>query len=203
MKIFTLEQIIHLRVNISCMKQFYRIWATSLPGSSPTRPSQRGREGSCSSCSEEKPNNTKTIGRMTCHCLERESKLSLCLSLLGSSRRGSWERGWHIPTLQASARANPLPSRIIRCHGNFLDMVLNSNRPDGSLFTVENIPARINLTNPDQTWNFIPYTVSSTGCSKKHPVHQWAQLFEGRLALNLGLNLTLVSFSCAQKHFLG
>ena len=30
-----------------------------------------------------------------------------------------------------------------------------------------------------------------------------AQLFEGRLALNLGLNLTLVSFSCAQKHFLG
>ena len=26
-----------------------------------------------------------------------------------------------------------------------------------------------------------------------------AQLFEGRLALNLGLNLTLVSFSCAQK----
>ena len=126
---------------------------------------------------------------MTCHCLERESKLSLCLSLLGSSRRGSWERGWHIPTLQASARANPLPSRIIRCHGNFLDMVLNSSRPDGSLFTVENIPARINLINPDQTWNFIPYTVSSTGCSKKHPVHQWAQLFEGRLALNLGLNL--------------
>ena len=31
----------------------------------------------------------------------------------------------------------------------------------------------------------------------------WTQLFEGRLALNLGLNLTLVSFSCAQKHFLG
>ena len=30
-----------------------------------------------------------------------------------------------------------------------------------------------------------------------------AQLFEGRLALNLGLNLTPVSFSCAQKHFLG
>ena len=27
-----------------------------------------------------------------------------------------------------------------------------------------------------------------------------AQLFEGRLALNLGLNLTLVSFSCVQKH---
>ena len=146
MKIFTMEQIIHLRVNISCIKQFYRIWATSLPGSSPTRPSQRGREGSCSSCSEGKPNNTKTIGRMTCHCLERESKLSLCLSLLGSSRRGSWERGWHIPTLQASARANPLPSRIIRCHGNFLDMVLNSNRPDGSLFTVENIPARTSGT---------------------------------------------------------
>ena len=30
-----------------------------------------------------------------------------------------------------------------------------------------------------------------------------AQLVEGRLALNLGLNLTPVSFSCAQKHFLG
>jgi len=30
-----------------------------------------------------------------------------------------------------------------------------------------------------------------------------AQLFEGRLALNLGLNLTWVSLSCVQKHFLG
>ena len=30
----------------------------------------------------------------------------------------------------------------------------------------------------------------------------WAQLFEGRLALNPGLNLTQVSFSCVQKHFL-
>ena len=30
----------------------------------------------------------------------------------------------------------------------------------------------------------------------------WAQLFEGRLALNLGLNLTRVSFSFIQKHFL-
>ena len=29
-----------------------------------------------------------------------------------------------------------------------------------------------------------------------------AQLFEGRLALNPGLNLTWVSFSCVQKHFL-
>ena len=31
----------------------------------------------------------------------------------------------------------------------------------------------------------------------------WAQLFEGRLALNPGLNLTRVSFSCVLKHFLG
>ena len=31
----------------------------------------------------------------------------------------------------------------------------------------------------------------------------WAQLFEGRLALNPGLNLNRVSFSCFQKHFLG
>ena len=30
-----------------------------------------------------------------------------------------------------------------------------------------------------------------------------AQLFEGRLVLNLGLNLTRVSLSCVQKHFLG
>ena len=30
-----------------------------------------------------------------------------------------------------------------------------------------------------------------------------AQLFEGRIALNPGLNLTWVSFSCVQKHFLG
>ena len=29
-----------------------------------------------------------------------------------------------------------------------------------------------------------------------------AQLLEGRLALNPGLNLTQVSFSCVQKHFL-
>ena len=31
----------------------------------------------------------------------------------------------------------------------------------------------------------------------------WAQLFEGRLVLNPGLNLTRVSFSLVQKHFLG
>ena len=30
-----------------------------------------------------------------------------------------------------------------------------------------------------------------------------AQSLEGRLALNPGLNLTLASFSCFQKHFLG
>ena len=30
-----------------------------------------------------------------------------------------------------------------------------------------------------------------------------AQLFEGRLSLNPGLKLTLVPFSCFQKHFLG
>ena len=32
--------------------------------------------------------------------------------------------------------------------------------------------------------------------------NSWAQLFEGRLALNPGLNLTRVSFSCVHKHFL-
>ena len=34
-------------------------------------------------------------------------------------------------------------------------------------------------------------------------VSSWAQLFEGWLALNLGLNFTQVSLSCVQKHFLG
>ena len=29
----------------------------------------------------------------------------------------------------------------------------------------------------------------------------WAQIFEGRLALNLGLNLTRVSLSCVLKAF--
>jgi len=36
-----------------------------------------------------------------------------------------------------------------------------------------------------------------------HQMKTWAQLFEGRLALNPGLNLTRVSFSCVQKLFLG
>ena len=40
--------------------------------------------------------------------------------------------------------------------------------------------------------NFTPLCLSSP----------WAQLFEGRLALNPGLNLTQVSFSFVQKHFL-
>ena len=31
----------------------------------------------------------------------------------------------------------------------------------------------------------------------------WAQLFEGRLALNPGLNLTRLSFCFVPKHFLG
>ena len=35
------------------------------------------------------------------------------------------------------------------------------------------------------------------------PITLWAQLFEGRLALNPGLNLTPVSFSLVQNHFLG
>ena len=33
--------------------------------------------------------------------------------------------------------------------------------------------------------------------------NSWSQLFEGRLALNPGLNLTLVSLSCVQTYFLG
>ena len=39
--------------------------------------------------------------------------------------------------------------------------------------------------------------------SKTPRLRTWAQLFEGRLALNPGLNLTLVSFSGVLKHFLG
>ena len=37
--------------------------------------------------------------------------------------------------------------------------------------------------------------------SRRLPI--WAELFEGRLALNPGLILTRVSLSCVQKHFLG
>ena len=33
--------------------------------------------------------------------------------------------------------------------------------------------------------------------------YTWAQLFGGRLVLNPGLNLTRVSISLVQKHFLG
>lgn len=39
-------------------------------------------------------------------------------------------------TLHASAKANPLPSNITRCHGNLFDIVLNCRRPGGGLFTV-------------------------------------------------------------------
>ena len=39
--------------------------------------------------------------------------------------------------------------------------------------------------------------------SRAHRLEVWAQLFEGRLVLNPGLNLTQVSFSFVQKHFLG
>ena len=39
--------------------------------------------------------------------------------------------------------------------------------------------------------------------SHSNLVNRGAQLFEGLLALNPGLNLTRVSLSCVQKHFLG
>ena len=39
--------------------------------------------------------------------------------------------------------------------------------------------------------------------SQKYSLMIRAQLFESRLALNLGLNLTLVCSSCVQEHFLG
>jgi len=35
------------------------------------------------------------------------------------------------------------------------------------------------------------------------PLTSWAQLFEGRLAVNPGLNVTRVSFSYVQNRFLG
>ena len=46
----------------------------------------------------------------------------------------------------------------------------------------------------------IPRDPTSAG---RRTIQFWAQLFEGRLALNPGLNLTRVSFSFVQKHFLG
>ena len=39
--------------------------------------------------------------------------------------------------------------------------------------------------------------------SHSNLVNRGVQLFEGLLALNPGLNLTRVSLSCVQKHFLG
>ena len=42
-----------------------------------------------------------------------------------------------------------------------------------------------------------------TTASLKWRLGAWAQLFEGRLALNPQLNLTLISFSWVQKHFVG
>ena len=38
-------------------------------------------------------------------------------------------------TLQASAKAKPLPSKMTIFQGNFLDISLNSRRPGGGLFT--------------------------------------------------------------------
>lgn len=38
-------------------------------------------------------------------------------------------------TLQASAKANPLPNKMTIFQGNFLDISLNSRRPGGGLFT--------------------------------------------------------------------
>lgn len=38
-------------------------------------------------------------------------------------------------TLQASARANPLPSKMTIFHGNFLDISLKFRSPGGGLLT--------------------------------------------------------------------
>ena len=40
-------------------------------------------------------------------------------------------------TLQASAKANPLPSNMIIFHGNLFDISLKFRRPGGGLFTVQ------------------------------------------------------------------
>ena len=46
-------------------------------------------------------------------------------------------------------------------------------------------------------------TVRLRGSPANRELKPWAQLFEGCLALNPGLNFTQVSFSCVQKHSLG
>ena len=48
-----------------------------------------------------------------------------------------------------------------------------------------------------------PFHVEACMVAAVNTLNFRAQLFEGRLALNLGLNLTRVSLSCVQKHFLG
>lgn len=157
MKIFTMEHVIYLRVNISINKRKQFVVQDSFIAYEQLRCQgplllvrcSEGERGHVVAAWKRSQTTLKQLEERHVIVLG-ESKLSLCLSSLGTNRRGPWERGQRMRTLQASARANPLPSRITRCHGNFLDMVLNSSRPDGSLFTIENIPARINLTNPDQ-----------------------------------------------------
>ena len=59
------------------------------------------------------------------------------------------------------------------------------------------------------------FLTGQSWCVLKYLVHRWGprtrilalscrdELFKARLVLNPGLNLTQVSFSCVQKHFLG
>ena len=63
---------------------------------------------------------------------------------------------------------------------------------------------QLRLANEDRVSGFQDISLfMATDLTFRFSLYNWAQLFEGRLALNPGLNLTLVSFSSVQKHFLG
>ena len=54
-----------------------------------------------------------------------------------------------------------------------------------------------------EAWRFVVHARVDAIRRPRLQFPPWAQLFEDGLALNPGLNLTWVSFSCVQKHFLG
>ena len=63
---------------------------------------------------------------------------------------------------------------------------------------------QLRLANEDRVSGFQDISLfMATDLTFRFSLYNWAQLFEGRLALNPELNLTLVSFSSVQKHFLG
>ena len=92
---------------------------------------------------------------------------------------------------QLAARSHTFNTRIIRRARALTD------------FQAQNKKRQLTVYKDCKTYFFILQFVTSSTKGTRVFTQSWAQLFEGRLALNPGLNLTQVSFSCVQKHFLG